>query len=345
MRSPESYLRDVLPENPKSVLEVGTGHSGVFDFSEWERKKPRLKVCVDIHSIRRDVPWLKVIADGSLLPFKDETFDVVQCTETLEHVFPERWDDFISELCRVSKDLIYVTTSDRTQHLGPEQARCEKLNPFQKFISFPSEQFFRARGFHILFASPHHIIAFKRKIPTWDSTFKDMADYVAELTKNMKVESVLDVGTGYKGVVGQHYYENVKYIKIGYACDIWVIKPLPSIWTPLRMNALNLLDKLGEGSVDVVQAFGFLEHLEKSDGYKFLEIAESMARKLVIVSAATHVHGATPEYKVIRDGNPYHFYRSTWHWREFEALGYTSNFEDMRNGTSFSGEAIAWLKK
>jgi len=344
-RPPESYLRDVLPDNPRSVLEVGTGRSGVFDFSEWERRNPRLKVCVDIHSIREDTPWLKVIADGSLLPFKDDTFDVVQCTETLEHVPPERWDDFIRELCRVSKDLVYITTSDRTKHLGPEQARAEKLNPFQRFISFPSTRFFTNRGFHILFASPHHIIAFKRKIPSWNSTFRDMEDYVAELTKDMEVDSVLDVGTGNKGVVGQHYYENVKHIRAGYACDIWTIKSLPPVWTPLRMDALDLLDRLGEGSVDVVQAFGFLEHLEKSDGLRFLEIAESIARKLVIVSAATYVHGPTQDYKAKMDGNPYHIYRSTWHWREFENLGYSSNFEDMRNGTSFSGEAIAWLKK
>ena len=30
MRIPESYLRDVLPNNPESVLDVGVGLSGIF---------------------------------------------------------------------------------------------------------------------------------------------------------------------------------------------------------------------------------------------------------------------------------------------------------------------------
>jgi len=45
--------------------------------------------------------------------------------------------------------------------------------------------------------------------------FKDMADYIREVTANMSVESVLDVGCGLKGVVAQDYWEHVKRIKRG----------------------------------------------------------------------------------------------------------------------------------
>lgn len=186
---------------------------------------------------------------------------------------------------------------------------------------------------------------------------KDMEDYVKQLTANMEVESVLDVGTGNKGVVAQHYWEKVKKIKRGYACDIWIIKPLPPVWKPLKMSVFNI--PLKPKSVDVVQAFGFLEHLEKLEGYRFLKMAESLARKLVIVSAAhwlligkkkalrKTVIGSPDlvfdlNYKASK--NPYHMYKSTWNWLELEELGFETNFEDAFSGLSFASEVIAWKK-
>jgi len=210
-------------------------------------------------------------------------------------------------------------------------------------------------------------------------TFKDIEDYIKELTWNMEVESVLDVGTGNKGVVAQHYWENIKKIRRGYACDIWVIKPLPPVWTPLKMNALDLLKVLKPKSVDVVQACGFLEHLSKLDGYRFLRIAETLARKLVFTTSAHWLligegealridrfkgsykfaldykeHGkpvtyfedltlSTPSKVVqVQNGNPYHRYRSTWSWSEFEELGYEANVKDAFSGKSFTDEVVAW---
>jgi len=174
--------------------------------------------------------------------------------------------------------------------------------------------------------------------------FRDMDFYVKQLTSDMDVESVLDVGTGNKGVVAQQWWENAKGIKRGYACDIWRIKPLPPVWTPLKVDALTLLDVLGAKSLDVVQAFGFLEHLPKEQGYRFLGIAERLAKKAVIVSAAAYCHGPTRDYKVKIDGNPYHYYHSAWDWADFADLGYQTNWWDMHNKISFEGEAIAWKK-
>jgi len=169
------------------------------------------------------------------------------------------------------------------------------------------------------------------------------------LTKNMPVESVLDVGTGRKGPVAEHYWVNCKGIKKGYVCDIWVIKKnLNPIWKRLKMNALDLLKALKPKSVDVCQAFGFLEHLEKKDGYRFLEVAEALARKLVIVSGAVCIHdlskgcGNDPAYKVKLDGNPYHYYRSTWSHEDFHKLGWQTDWEYYKQNESYMEDVIAW---
>ena len=180
--------------------------------------------------------------------------------------------------------------------------------------------------------------------------FRDMEHYVIKLTQDKPfIKSVLDVGSGLKGPVAEHYWTSTKNIQRGYVCDIWVLKPMPSIWVPLKMDALDLLDVLAKDSVNVVQAFGFLEHLEKEDGLKFLEIAEKIAIDLVVLSAAICIHsldgggcGDDPDYKVKIDGNPYHRYNSSWQWDEFEELGYTSNWEDAKKGDSFKLESLAW---
>jgi len=182
---------------------------------------------------------------------------------------------------------------------------------------------------------------YRRVCTVCGQVFKDMETYIYEVCSNMEVESVVDVGTGLKGVVGEHFWRNVKRIKRGWAVDIWKIKP-SDFWIPINDNALNLESYFKPKSVDVVQAFGFLEHLKKEDGYRFLRIAERIARKAVILSAAAEVHGPTRDYKVRMDGNPYHYYWSTWKWREFEELGYRSSYEDMLKGLTYETEAIAW---
>jgi len=182
------------------------------------------------------------------------------------------------------------------------------------------------------------------------AVFRDMEHYVVAQTLNMPVYSVIDFGTGLKGPVAQHYWQTFKEIRKGYCCDVWKIKELPDLWIPMNVDAFDLFKILDLESVDVVQAFGFLEHLEKEDGFRFLEMAEELAGKLVIVSAASCIHalneecGDDPDYKVKRDGNPYHRYNSTWGWVELEEAGFETNWEDWMNGESFKSEVVAWKR-
>jgi len=171
--------------------------------------------------------------------------------------------------------------------------------------------------------------------------YKDMDTYVCQVCDPLEVEKVLDLGTGLKGVVASHYWLRKKRIKRGWACDIWKIKNM-SFWNPLNMNALDLLDVFEENELDVVQAFGFLEHLKYDEAYRFLEIAEKIASKAVLLSAATSVHGPTRDYKVKRDGNPYHYYHSTWDWNDFIDMGWQTSLEDALNGLTMTMDCIAW---
>ncbi|MCJ7632234.1 hypothetical protein MUP77_07550 [Candidatus Bathyarchaeota archaeon] len=178
----------------------------------------------------------------------------------------------------------------------------------------------------------------------------DMADYIQQVCDPLEIESVLAIGVGNKGPVAQHYWQDIRKIKRGYMCDIWTIKPAPSLWIPLKMNALDLLTVLKPKSVDIVQSCGFLEHLSLKEAIKFLfDVAEVIARKVVFLSCATTCHaqegiaGYNPDYKVKLDKNPYHEYKTIWSHQQFEAWGYKTNLEDIVNGRfALDGEIEAW---
>lgn len=279
----------------------------------------------DIDSYIRDV--IPESGDGGDDKALESGMVVKSCDE-FQYIDDDKKREFVGELERISRDLIFIKAEFKN-----DDSETRKYNDFFKII-----------GYHTLFIDSSNIIVFKRKIPSWDSKLLDMEDYIRFVIdgNGWNIDSILDCGTGQKGIVGQSYYENEKKISFGYGCDVWTIKEMSGVWKPIKMNALDLLDELEPKSVDVVQAFGFLEHLTKEDGYKFLDIAEKLARFGVILSAATFVHGMSCDEKALKDGNPYHEYRSVWHWKEFEKLGYSSNFEDMRNGITFSEECIAW---
>lgn len=317
----EKFLQDVLPERVASVLDVGhpLGESANF-FGYFGPKK--------LSSFN----WDASAFDDSLYryckSYQENSFDAVQSLGAIDHIPAEKRNAFFEELKRVSSDLVFVTTNN-------------------KLIDTTTQ--FSQQGFHILFEDENAVIAFFRKIPQWNSRFLDMEDYVKACCKDMSVESVIDFGTGMKGAVAEQYWEKEQKIRVGYAVDIFKIKyaaPQERIWIPVKRDAFEVLQDMEQKSIDVIQAFGFLEHLEEAEAEKFLVLAETRARKLLIVSAATFLHECDGDFsgtrKAIREGNPHHAYRSLWHWKRFQELGFRTNFLDMRQGISFSDEAIAW---
>jgi hypothetical protein len=168
----------------------------------------------------------------------------------------------------------------------------------------------------------------------------DTYEYTYMLTRNIPVETVLDVGCGNKGVIAQHYWESVRKIKQGYACDRFKIKSLPPIWTPLVEDAENL-PALIPGGVDVITHCGLLEHIEYEKAFRVLRAMELTAKKLIFFSCSTELREV--DYKVKADGNPYHYYRSWWDGKTLEALGYHIDRKRMAAKETFHREAMGYL--
>ena len=163
---PEEYLRrEISGMDINSVIDVGTGHGGVFDYWEWERKNPALKVCLDVKYIRPDISktWHKIKASATNLPFKDESFDLVVSTEIIEHVPVEKHEMAVSEMVRVARKGVYITSTDESAHQGLEYLKFVEFNPFNKYIEIVDENLLRKKGFKILLKDEHRIKAFLHK--------------------------------------------------------------------------------------------------------------------------------------------------------------------------------------
>jgi len=107
MRNLVRRLGDLLPDvSYETVLEVGCGE-GVLLASLRHALQGRFTIGVDvdleeIEAARRNAPFAKcIVADAYHLPFDDNRFDLVICSEVLEHLGDP--DTAVCEIRRVSK--------------------------------------------------------------------------------------------------------------------------------------------------------------------------------------------------------------------------------------------------
>jgi hypothetical protein len=81
--------------------------------------------------------------------------------------------------------------------------------------------------------------------------------------------------------------------------------------------ALAAAEVFGPASFDVVMALDVIEHLEKEDGRRLLDVLETVARRRVIIFTP---NGFLPQGAL--EGNPFQVHRSGWWPEEFLVRGY-----------------------
>ncbi len=97
-------VRSALGPGAHRVLDVGdtAGYLALFE--------PDLRVTgLDVELAPDRLEGARpLVGDGTALPFPDDTFDAVVSSDVLEHVRPDRRAAFLTELRRVSRELVVV---------------------------------------------------------------------------------------------------------------------------------------------------------------------------------------------------------------------------------------------
>jgi SAM-dependent methyltransferase len=112
-------VRDRYIEPGDQVLDVGFGLGYGFRILGAVPKAMISGIEVDVTAVERAIevfgarPEIGNIVhyDGRRIPFPDASFDVVTCVDVLEHI-PD-YDQFLRELLRVSRGLVFVSTPNR----------------------------------------------------------------------------------------------------------------------------------------------------------------------------------------------------------------------------------------
>ena len=117
---------------PQKVLDVGCAKGFVVQMlrdngvDAWGVDISRYAIETAPESVRE---FLRV---GSVLDleFNDDSFDLVACLETLEHLHPDRIDEAVRKLCRVTSDKLFLTTpSAGPNEFGPDGGLDGKVKP------------------------------------------------------------------------------------------------------------------------------------------------------------------------------------------------------------------------
>lgn len=116
-----AFLAHCMPQASDSILDVGVTSDRGYDhsnyFEAWYPHKAQITAAgIDDASFLEEIfPGVTFVkADGTDLPFEDQSYDFVHSSAVLEHVGSEsRQALFLQELWRVARKGIFVTTPNR----------------------------------------------------------------------------------------------------------------------------------------------------------------------------------------------------------------------------------------
>jgi len=116
------HLAERVPEDASSVLDVGCGSGHLL------RALERVPLRAGLERARRalrHVPGLPALGSAHALPFADRSFDVVACTEVLEHLEDDVLAQAVGELKRVARRVVLISVPNQEPRLR-NAVRCPR---------------------------------------------------------------------------------------------------------------------------------------------------------------------------------------------------------------------------
>jgi len=124
----------------KNVLDVGCGPGySLLKFIISGKEGMGVEVCKHLYNTALrafDVNEVVMPARIQNLPFDADTYDLVYCTDVLEHIPEPDIDVSIKELVRVSRKYIYVSIATVPAMFHPELGLHETVKPMDWWLQF-----------------------------------------------------------------------------------------------------------------------------------------------------------------------------------------------------------------
>lgn len=159
-----SDIKNELPTFKGKVLDIGCGQSPyryLLNASATEYKGIDVVEASSFDYVNNDI----TLFDGEIIPFEDNTFDAIICTEVLEHVY--NYQTLVDEMYRVSKPnaraIITIPFSARYHYIPYDFFRYTP-SALEKIFSKFSKMEITPRGTDVLSICAKIIVLFFRNI-------------------------------------------------------------------------------------------------------------------------------------------------------------------------------------
>ena len=149
------------------VLDLGTGNAGVL--CVWEHIANFLppRIASDIHAEDMNVTpgftGQEMSALDALAKFGPDSFDHVQCCETLEHVEEEESAEIARQMTVLTRKTALITSCGLSHHLGPDNMEKVAKNHYLNYKGQPNIETLMSLGYQVRLLSNYQILAWYTK--------------------------------------------------------------------------------------------------------------------------------------------------------------------------------------
>lgn len=119
---------ELIPSNPQNILDVGCGSGVLLNKIRNINKHTVTGTDLSEEAVRIVNEKLKLecfVGSITNLKVEDNSYDTIICSEVIEHLYSEDLEKAFSELVRVSKDRIIISTP-YLENLEYHQTKCSK---------------------------------------------------------------------------------------------------------------------------------------------------------------------------------------------------------------------------
>lgn len=144
------------------VLDIGTGRSGVFMNGALFTNFKLPRICSDIDA-NINVPegWEMRVMSGTdiLKTFGENSFDHIQCCETMEHMDEDVSLDVATQMIKATRKTALITCCGLSHHLGPLNMTFVRENKYLDYKGQPNIEDLMSLDYKVRLIDNYQIIA------------------------------------------------------------------------------------------------------------------------------------------------------------------------------------------